>query len=178
MSLEDLTPEARDELAALSRQLAESPDTRKDFLRLTKKVRPNLPVPELEIEDRADAVLAKAQSTVTSLESRLMERDARDELTRRRESLIKKGLVRNDEEVSEVEKIMLDKKIPDHETAAEYWKFMKEAAVPTPTSFRPNVFDEGTKDRFKSYWKNPAMAARSEAGNALSELRSGKIKIG
>jgi len=36
-SLEDLSPEARDELAALARQLAENPATRKDFLRLTKK---------------------------------------------------------------------------------------------------------------------------------------------
>lgn len=178
MSLEDLTPEAQSELAALSRELAENPKTRKTFLRLTKEVRPNLPVPELEIEDRADAVLAKAQSTVTSLESKLMERDARDELASRRSNLIKKGLVKNDEEVSEVEKIMLDKKIPDHETAAEYWNFMKQAATPTPTTFSPNVFDKGTKDRFAPYWKNPAAAARESAAQILTDMRSGKIKLG
>ena len=55
-SLEDLTPEARDELAALARQLAENPNTRKDFLKLTKQVNPNLPVPELEIEERTEKI--------------------------------------------------------------------------------------------------------------------------
>ena len=37
MSLEDLSHEARDELALLARQLAENPKTRKAFLRLTKE---------------------------------------------------------------------------------------------------------------------------------------------
>jgi hypothetical protein len=37
------------ELAALAKQLAENPETRKDFLRLTKKAKPDLPIPELEI---------------------------------------------------------------------------------------------------------------------------------
>jgi hypothetical protein len=51
MSLEDLTPEARDELALLAKQLSENPETRKDFLRQVKKVKPEMPIPELEIED-------------------------------------------------------------------------------------------------------------------------------
>ena len=70
-SLEDLTPEARDELAALARQLAENPNTRKDFLKLTKQVNPNLPVPELEIEERTEKVLTKAQERVEQLENKL-----------------------------------------------------------------------------------------------------------
>jgi len=40
-SLEDLTPEARDELALLARELSDDPETREAFLRLTKKRRPN-----------------------------------------------------------------------------------------------------------------------------------------
>jgi hypothetical protein len=51
MSLENLSLEARDELAALAQTLAENPDTRKDFLRMTRKVKPDLPIPELDIED-------------------------------------------------------------------------------------------------------------------------------
>ncbi len=50
MSLEDLSYEARDELALLARQLAENPKTRKAFLRLTKEAKPDMPIPELEIE--------------------------------------------------------------------------------------------------------------------------------
>jgi hypothetical protein len=45
MSLEDLSMEARDELALLARQLSENPATRKDFLRLTKKAKPDMPIP-------------------------------------------------------------------------------------------------------------------------------------
>jgi hypothetical protein len=51
MSLENLSLEARDELAALAQTLAENPETRKDFLRMTKRVKPDLPIPELDIED-------------------------------------------------------------------------------------------------------------------------------
>ena len=52
MSLEDLSYEARDELALLARQLAENPKTRKAFLRLTKEAKPDMPIPELEIPRR------------------------------------------------------------------------------------------------------------------------------
>jgi hypothetical protein len=69
MSLEDLTPEARDELAILARQLAENPNTRKDFLRLTKKAKPDMPIPELEIEDATNAVVQKANERVERLEA-------------------------------------------------------------------------------------------------------------
>ena len=44
MSLENLSLEQRDELALLMKQLAENPETRKDALRLTKKLRPDLPI--------------------------------------------------------------------------------------------------------------------------------------
>ena len=42
MSLENLTLEARDELALLAQSLAENPATRKDFLKLTKKAKPEM----------------------------------------------------------------------------------------------------------------------------------------
>ena len=40
MSLEDLSFEQRDELAMLAKQLADNPNTRKEFLRMTKQVKP------------------------------------------------------------------------------------------------------------------------------------------
>ena len=76
MSLEDLSLEARDELAALAKKLADSPNTRKEFLRLTKQVNPDMPIPELEIEDRTNSVLKQAEDRVQSLEAKLRERDA------------------------------------------------------------------------------------------------------
>ena len=52
MSLEDMSFEQRDQMALLMRELSDNPSTRKEMLRLTKKIKPELVIPELEIEDR------------------------------------------------------------------------------------------------------------------------------
>src|SRR5690348_2038455 len=120
-SLEDLPQETRDELAKLARDLAENPQTRKDFLRLTKKARPNLPVPQIEIEDQVQQELATERTAREKLEQRLQERDATDELSKRRRSLIEKGKAKDEKEVEEIEKVMLERGIQSHDTAAYYW---------------------------------------------------------
>ena len=127
MSLENISLEARDELAALSQMLAENPETRKDFLRMTKKVKPDLPIPELDMEDYTRNAVGKSEQRVQQLEAKLRERDAVEELQKRRSGLMKKGLIQSESEIEEVEKIMLDKKIHDHETAAQYHSWMKQA---------------------------------------------------
>ena len=76
MSLEDLSFEARDQLAALAQQLSENPDTRKEFLRLTKKAKPDLNIPELDIEDYTNRVASASEKRVQALEAQLRERDA------------------------------------------------------------------------------------------------------
>ena len=175
MSLEDLTAEARDELALLARQLAENPKTRKQFLRMTRDARPNMPVPELDIEDKANSVLEAANARVEALENKLREKDATDELERRRNSLVEKHLVRNKDEVAEVEKLMLENGIQNHETAAQYHAWMKQAATPTPSTYRGALLDKSAQSTLSAYWKNPQGAARNEAAQAISELRSGKV---
>ena len=80
MSLENLSPDARDELAALAQQLAENPATRKEFLRMTKKVKPDLPIPELEIEDFTKNAMSKSEERVQALEAKLREKEAVEEL--------------------------------------------------------------------------------------------------
>jgi hypothetical protein len=175
MSLENLSSDARDELAALAQQLAENPSTRKDFLRMTKKVKPDLPIPELEIEDRTTQVLTAAEQRVQALENKLREKEAVEELTKRRERLKQKGLAGSDDEVKEVEKIMLERGITNHETAAEYHQWMKQSATPTPSGYNPQIiqkFDLG------KYWKNPINAARNEAVSALNDLRRPNRPIG
>jgi len=176
MSLEDISLEQRDELAQLMRELADNPDTRKEVLRLTKKVRPNLPIPEIEIEDYTEKKISKAEERVMQLEAKLKERDALEDLDKRRAKLVKRGMT--DEQIEQVEKVMLEKKIHDHETAADYFDWMNQAAVPTSNAnmgYNPNPlgkFDLG------KYWKNPTQGARSEAAQALSELRKNSRPIG
>ena len=49
MSLEDVSYEARDELARLAKQLSDNQETRTEFLKLAKKVRPDVVMPEIEM---------------------------------------------------------------------------------------------------------------------------------
>jgi len=175
MSLEDMSFEQRDQLALLMRELSDNPATRKDVLRLTKQLKPDLVIPELDIENNT-------KSYVDKLEQRLMERDAKDreqdavrDLESRRSRLMKKGFVQNEDDIHEVEKIMLEKGITNHESAAEYWQWMKQSATPTPTGYNPSAvskFDLG------KYYKNPVGAARDEASKALQELRQNRRPIG
>ena len=175
MSLENLSLEARDELAALAQTLAENPETRKDFLRMTKRVKPDLPIPELDIEDYTNKAVNRSESRVQALEAKLREKEAIEELQKRRQSLMKKGLISNESEVSDVEKIMLERGITNHETAAEYHQWMKQAAVPTSSGYNPSAVKQFDLNK---YWKNPAAAARNEAMNALNDLRKPQRPIG
>jgi hypothetical protein len=175
MSLENLSLEARDELAALAQTLAENPDTRKDFLRMTKRVKPDLPIPELDIEDYTHKAVSKSEDRVQALEAKLREKEALEELQNRRQSLMKKGLISNESEVSDVEKIMLERGITNHETAAEYHQWMKQAAVPTSSGYNPSAVKQFDLNK---YWKNPVSAARNEAMNALNDLRKPQRPIG
>ena len=175
MSLEDLSLEARDELAALAKKLADNPKTRKEFLRLTKSVNPDLPIPELEIEDRTTTALDQMRAENESIRAKLREKEAMETLEKRRNALMKKGLVQSDDDISQVERVMLDKKIADHETAAEYWNWMKQTAEPTASSYQPNTMSKWDLSKFM---KNPVGAARDEAFKALHELRKPNRPIG
>ncbi len=175
MSLENVSMEARDELAALAQQLADNPATRKDFLRMTKKVKPNLPIPELDMEDYTHNAVNKSEQRVQALEAKLRERDAVEELQKRRQSLMKKGLIASEDEVKDVEKIMLERGITNHETAAEFHQWMKQAAVPTSSGYNPSPVKQFDLNK---YWKNPVNAARDEAASALRDLRKPQRPIG
>lgn len=175
MSLENYSPEAIEELAALSKRLSEDPATRKQFLRLTKQVHPDLPVPEIEMEEAVNARASVAEQKVAQLEAKLRQREVKDELNKRRNSLRDKGYVQSDDEILEIEKLMTEKGIANHETAADYWRHMKQSAVPTPSGFPTPVM---SKFDIKGYMKNPVGAARENAAAALAELRKNPKPIG
>jgi hypothetical protein len=175
MSLENYSPEAIEELAALSKRLSEDPATRKQFLRLTKQVHPDLPVPEIEMEEAVNARASVAEQKVAQLEAKLRQREVKDELNKRRSVLKEKGYVESDDEILEIEKLMTEKGIANHETAADYWRHMKQAAVPTPSGFPSPVM---SRFDIKGYMKNPTGAARENAAAALAELRKNPKPIG
>lgn len=175
MSLENLSQDARDELAALAQQLAESPETRKDFLRLTKKMKPEIPIPELDLEDTVSRATQNSEQRIQQLEAKLKQKEAMEELERRRRAIRDKGLAKDEEDVKSIEKIMLDRGITSHETAAEYHNWMKQAAEPTPSGYNPGVMN---KWDLNAYRQNPVTAARNEAVKALADLRKPTRPIG
>jgi hypothetical protein len=46
-----------------------------------------------------------------------------------------KQLAESDADIADIEKLMIEKGIANHETAAEYHSWMKQAAAPTPSQF-------------------------------------------
>ena len=169
MSLENISIEARDELALLAQTIADHPKTREAFLRLTKEVNPDLQIPEIQIKDMTRSELDAMRKENEALQAKFKEREAVDELNKRRSSLVKKGLIDSEDDIPEIEKIMMEKQIHNHETAAEYHNWMKQAAKPTPSGYNPSAIN---KFDLSAYWKNPANAARSEAAKAMSESRN------
>jgi hypothetical protein len=175
-SLENLSFEQRDELAILSKTLADNPETRKDFLRLTKKVNPEMVIPELQLEEYTERKVSAAEEKVMALENKLREKEIREQLESKRRALKERGIAQSDQDVQEIEKIMLEQGITSHDTAAQHWEWMKQAAVPTPTGYNPNTIN---KFDLSKYWKNPQGAARDVAASALHELRNqGRKPIG
>jgi hypothetical protein len=174
MSLENYSPEAIEELAALSKRLSENPKTRKSFLRLAKEVNPDIPMPELEMEEMVNERTSAAEKRVADLENQLRAQQVRDELNRRRNRLKESGFAQTDDDILEIEKLMTEKGIANHETAADYWRHMKQAAVPTPGYPQPVM----SRMDVKGYMKNPVAAARENAAAALAELRKNPKPIG
>lgn len=177
-SLEDLSLEQKDELALLMRELSENPETRKEALKLTKKVRPNLHIAELDIEERTDSRLSAQEQEIMKLQAQIREKEAKEELEKRRSRLKEKGLAQSDEDIEQIEKLMLEQGMTNHETAAQYFEWMKQAATPTPNSamgYNPSAL---SKFDLSKYWKNPQMGARDEAAKALQELRKNNRPIG
>ena len=175
MSLENYTAEQLEELALLSKTLAENKETRKDFLRLTKRVRPDLPIPELEVEDTAHKLASTYEQKLQAMEAKLAEKDAREELSKRRDALKASGKSRSSEDIEAIEKVMLEKGITNHDAAADYWKWMQETATPTPSAFPKPVMQQFDVN---GYMKNPVVAAREEAMKAFEELRKAPRPIG
>ena len=102
----------------------------------------------------------------------------RAELNARRAALIKSGKAADEAEVEEIEKLMLEKGIQNHEVAADYRNWMNQAATPTPATYRSNMIDEKTGKSLSEFYKNPVHAARSEAQQALNDIRTGKVRLG
>lgn len=170
VSLEGMSPEAIADLATLAKGLSDNPKTRQQFLGLMKTADPNLNIPEFDIPMRIANGVQPYVDKIEKLERENAEREIRDTIRSRRRAIMDKNHLSEDD-VKEVEKLMIEKGISNHETAAEFFVSQKRSATPTPTAFsQPNM----PKPDLKGMGLNINQWARGEATNAISDLIKGR----
>jgi hypothetical protein len=168
VSLEGLTPEAIADLAALSKSLSDNPKTRGHFLNLLKHADPSMSIPEVDIPARVAAASQPYREKLAAMEAKQMERDVMDNIRERRQNLMdSKGLSKAD--VAEVEKLMVERGISNHETAADFLLSQRQAATPTPSTggfSQPSM----PKPDLKGMGVNLNAWARNTATSAVADI--------
>jgi len=173
-SLEGMTPEAIAGLALLAKGLTSNPGTRERFLKMAKEAHPNMSIPEVDIPFRIDNAIADERGKREALENKIRENEVREEVRRKRDAL-KASKKLTDEDVVEVEKLMLEKGINNHETATEYMLAQRQSAKPTP--FNGFGSQQVPKPDTKDFGGNIAQWARNEAAQTINDIRTGRIAV-
>lgn len=123
MGLEDLTPEQRKQLE-LGSILLSNPEIAKSSLRLAKKAKPELRLPEIDLEDAIAAEAKKREEWQEKQEQREIEQ--RVESRRREHARAAENAGFTPEEI---EKIVVDEKC-SFETALRLANLQRETAIP------------------------------------------------
>ena len=171
-SLEGMSSETIAELAGLANSLANNPKTRETFLRMTKVVAPNTPIPEVDLLDRAASRFKASDDKLAKLEQQLLERDLRDRIESNRRGLREKGFTTSD--VNAIEKMMVEKSIPSYDSAAEFYRLQTKQAEPTPSTFStrtPNTLPVDGMKAIKQGQVGLNNWARGEAFKAIDDFK-------
>lgn len=172
-SLEGLSSEQVAELAKLSQSLANNPKTRLNFLRLTKELDPSAPIPEVDLIHATSRAFGERDKKIESLEQKLLEKETKERISERRQGLRENGFTADD--VSAIEKLMVERQIPSHDTAADFYKLQKQAAIPTPSTSRTYQGSQ-LADMVKEFGKNPVNASREAAHKAIDDIIKSRAK--
>jgi len=172
ISLEGMSEEAIKDLALLAKGLSENPKTRGRFLGIIKESDPTLSIPEIDIPLNIGAAVKPHIDRIAKLEREAGERDIKDNIRSRRDSLVKnKGI--KESEIEAVEKLMVEKGISNHDTAADFFLSERKSAAPTPSTFSQPAIP---KIDVKAMGGNINAWARGEATNAISDLIKGRVR--
>lgn len=182
-SLEDYTPT---ELIALAQDqapkvnlyntLMSDPSTRSEMLALTKKKYPTMVIPELDAKAEMESKLAEERAAREKLENDLREERVQRRMKEEKASALAKNRL-SETDLPEIEKLMVEGKIPDYNTAAELYSLRRAQATPTPSSMASPTFDMPEKSIWGKSIGNPAQLNKTAielAVKASNEFRSGK----
>lgn len=174
-SLENLSPEDLG-LLKVAKELANDPATRANYLRLVKHKYPNQPIPELDVEARMEKFAEAPLKELAELKKSLIERDVREKIESERRTLRDAGY--STEDVTAIEKLMTEKAIPSHATAAEHFRMTRQLATPTPSTLERTGTNTLPIDR-EAVKKAGGIRkwGREEAYRAADDLKSGRVKL-
>lgn len=158
---ENLSLEDQQALGQTMHRLLSNPDLRKSTLGLLKKADPSVSLPEVELDERFEALRNAQEEKISSLENQLKQKDLAEQRNKQFAALRERGL-----DPTEVEKVMIDKRIGDYDTAARFMQMERQTATPTPASITPISLP----DDAKNIMRNPRQWATNEASKAISEL--------
>lgn len=164
-SLEDLTPEQQDQALKLFTFTQNNPDVAKAVRRMAKEKNPSMQAPDLDLEDRIEAV---RKETAAEISKDRDERLAFIQQQQRREAhqrIKDAGL-----DPEKVEKIMVDESIGSYDTAIKYAQAQRQLAPTTP-ELRTALRMPDTKD----LWADKNSWAKNEAFEAINELKAKRL---
>ena len=175
VSLEGMSQESIIGLAQLAKGLMDNPETRLDTMRLAKKRDPSLMLPEIDIPNQMHDALKDERAKLAALEQDILKERAERNVLERREALKNKHNL-TDADVADVEKIMVEKGISSHETAAEFREAQMQAAKPTPFQAGFGSHQKPEVDA-KAFGGNIGQWSRNEAAATIADIRAGRIKV-
>jgi hypothetical protein len=173
-SLENYSPAELADMGKLYATMVKDPTTREAALRLTKKVSPGTTIPEIDVLDRVAHGVKPYVDKINQLEQKFLAKDVETKIETKRKELRKLG--HNDDQIDAIEKLMVEKQIPDHATAAEFYKLQNQQTKPTPSNWNGNNALPIDKEKaklaggFKKFFMQDAHAA-------VDDIRNGKIRL-
>lgn len=157
--------QGRRQVADFVESIYNDPTLSKEAKRLIKKKYPNLPIPDLDIEDRVEARLAddrKKRDDEESAKKRKTEEDGWKE----QRSRTQKEYGFTDEGMTDLEKMMVERNIGDYEVAATYHAARNpKPSAPTAQHGQPWRYQDN--DTFREIAKDPEAWGRGELMKAL-----------
>lgn len=171
ISLEGLTPEAIQGLALTAKSMLENPATRRETLALVKRVDPSQNIPEIDLPAQFTTLLDEERTARKKIEDEVRDDRIRRDVEKQRNKITAKGIAEAD--VEKVEKLMVDRGITNHETAAEF--FIAQNKMAEPTAPAHLAYQPLELPKFDLSKGNVRTQGKVIAAEMLQGFRSGKI---
>jgi len=174
MSLEGMSQDQIEALAALTKSIADNPKTRLQFQALVKTAHPDATTPELDGAMAIRELAQQRQKDREEFDQYKAEQDARNKEMQEWAEVVGAGhCTYND--IQDVQKFMSENGIMNKKFGAQSWSQSKSLAEPSSAQVRSFEMPSTYIDKLKQGGlKGFNQWAKDEAYIALKELRSGK----